>query len=265
MSLLIDHQTLGADVVEQATRLPQEAPPKPPKLRPSRPLSSFVKISTLTGLGFFVILFAAEHAAPSPWKPSTVIGAFGGKEKYAQMLASLEADRALVAMQEQEKGRALQETEILRANQERLTRAYQAEYDRGTELIKAGAAATQQLLQSVTKARLDGLSGKAENANMADRAGMFCSLVELFSGNSVCSQQAHAYAAGQRGDAQAEIIGSWKRANAELSHIAMTWAEGLPDPLQLIEQAGRQGPQNLTVPPRSPIPPRPDRAPSQES
>jgi hypothetical protein len=145
MSLLIDHQTLGADVVEQSARLPQETPPKPPKLRPSRPLSSFVKVSTLTGLGFFAVLFAAEHAAPSPWKPSTVIGAFGGNEKSAQMLASLEADRALVAMQEQEKGRALQETEILRANQERLTRAYQAEYDRGTELIKAGAAAAQQL------------------------------------------------------------------------------------------------------------------------
>jgi len=120
MSLLIDHQTLGADVVEQSARLPQETPPKPPKLRPSRPLSSFVKVSTLTGLGFFLVLFVAEHAAPSPWKPSTVIGAFGGNEKSAQMLASLEADRALVAMQEQEKARALQEAEILRANQERL-------------------------------------------------------------------------------------------------------------------------------------------------
>ena len=265
MSLLIDHQTLGADVVEQSARLPQETPPKPPKLRPSRPLSSLVKVSTLSGLGFFVVLFAAEHAAPSPWKPSTVIGAFGGNEKSAQMLASLEADRALVAMQEQEKGRALQETEILRANQERLTRAYQAEYDRGTELIKAGAAAAQTLLQNVTKARLDGLTGKAENANMADRAGMFCSLIEMLSGNSVCSEQAHTYAAGQRGDAQAEIIGSWKRANAELSHIALTWAEGLPDPLQLIQQAARQGGPTFTVPPRSPTPPRPDRAPSQES
>jgi len=265
MSLLIDHQTLGADVVEQSARLPQETPPKPPKLRPSRPLSSFVKVSTLSGLAFFFVLFAAEHAAPSPWKPSTVIGAFGGNEKSAQMLASLEADRSLVAMQEQEKGRALQEVEILRANQERLTRAYQAEYDRGTELIKAGAAAAQTLLQNVTKARLDGLTGKAENANMADRAGMFCSFLEMLSGNSVCSQQAHTYAAGQRGDAQAEIIGSWKRANAELSHIALTWAEGLPDPLQLIEQAARQSSPNFTVPPLSPTPPRPDRAPSQES
>ena len=120
-------------------------------------------------------------------------------------------------------------------------------------------------MQNVTKARLDGLSGKAENANMADRAGMFCSLIEMLSGNSVCSEQAHAYAAGQRGDAQAEIIGSWKRANAELSHIALTWAEGLPDPLQLIQQAARQGGPTFTVPPRSPTPPSPDRAPSQES
>lgn len=265
MSLLIDHQTLGADALSPAPGLPQPASPPPPKRRPSRPLSSLVKGSFVTGIVFFLALFVAEHAAPSPWKPSTLIGAFGGKEKAAEMLASLEAARALVAMQEQEKGRALQETEILRANQERLTRAYQAEYERGTELIKAGAAAAQQALQHITMARLEGLRGKAENANMADRAGMLCSFLELLSGNSVCSEQAHAYAAAQRADAQAEIIASFKRANAELSHIALTWAEGLPDPMHLIEQAARQGPPIFTVPPRSPIPPRPDQAPRQES
>jgi hypothetical protein len=173
MSLLIDHQTLGADVVEQSARLPQETPPKPPKLRPSRPLSSLVKVSTLTGLGFFLVLFVAEHTAPSPWKPSTVIGAFGGNEKSAQMLASLEADRALVAMQEQEKARALQEAEILRANQERLTRAYQAEYDRGTELIKAGAAAAQTLLQTSPKPAWTGSAARPRTPTW--RIGRGCS------------------------------------------------------------------------------------------
>lgn len=265
MSLLIDHDTLGAQVLEQAASPPQEAPPKPPPQRSSRAPASFIKISTLAGLGFLLTLFAAEHAAPSQWKPSTVIGAFGGKEKTAEMLASLDADRALVAMQEQERSRAQQEVEVMRANQARLTLAYQVEYERGSELIKAGANATLQLLQSVTVARLDGLKGKAQNANTADRAGFVCSLFEALSGDSLCSQDAYNYASTQRGDAQAEIIAAWKQANAELSHIARTWAEGLPDPLEFIEIANRQASQPFTVPPRAPVPPRPDRAPPQAS
>jgi hypothetical protein len=265
MSLMIDHQTLGAEALEQTPRSSPESAPRPPAPPPSRPLFSFVKLSTVTVVVFFLTLVIAEHAAPSQWRPSTVIGAFGGKEKTAEMLASLDADRALVAMQEQEKARAMQEIELFRANQDRLTRAYQAEYDRGTELIRAGAMAAQEILRASTMAKIEALRGKAENSNLADRIGAACSFLEMLSGNSVCSQEAHSYAAVQRGDMQAEIIGAWKRSQGEIIQIARSWADGLPDPLHLIQQAQSQAPASFTVPPRAPTPLRPDRPQPQPS
>jgi hypothetical protein len=255
VSLMIDPDKLGTELVPQSKQLPQEPPPIG---RLKRRPASLAKLSAFAGIGFFVLLFAAEHTAATPWRPSTMIGAFGGKEKTAEMMASLEAARALTAMQEQEKARAQQEVEVLRANQDRLTRAYQAEYDRGTELIRAGAAAAQEVLKASTMAKVHALQGKMANANLGNQASMWCKLMGLFGGPD-CSEATESYAADQRASIQREIIGGWKEANAEISQLARTWADGLPDPLELIDQAKRQG-QPFNPLPRAPAPPRPDLA-----
>lgn len=261
MSLMIDSKTLGVEATEQAaSRLPvEQPPPRPVRTRRGR-VGSMVKVSMITGVGCVGALFAAEHLGPPEWKPSTMIGAFGGKEQTAQILASLEAARAMTAMQEEEKARALQEVEVLRANQDRLTRAYQAEFDRGTELIRAGAAAAQEVLRASTMAKMKALSGKASTANQADVFAGLCTLGAALFQTPDCSRDASNYAAVQRSEIQTEIIEGWKQAQGQINQIARSWADGLPDPLDLIAKAQAQG-QAFTPKPRAPVPPRPDLGP----
>jgi hypothetical protein len=254
VSLHIDHEKLGAHHSGPAGRSPPS--PTPPKQRGA---VSTVTISSLSVIGLIILVIVIEHLAPGKWKPSTYIGAFGGKKQTVEILESFEATRALVAMQEEERARAMMEIEQYRAAQQRLTLAYQVEFERGNEMIRAGAAAAQEILRNATMAKMEGMKGRLAVSSKKDEWGMLCDLGNFLFQTPDCGDKLRLSAENDRNAMQAEIINGWKSANAQIAGMARDWAAGLLTPAELITEAKTGNPQ-LFVAPRNPLPPNPYRS-----
>jgi len=264
MSIHLDHQTLGNGSLQAGPAHPVPVKPDLPRLSPVARVvrGTFVMLSSTAVVGVLVIggVVAAEHFAPTDWRPSTLLGAFGGRKESAQMLASLDAARAMTAMQKQEEARALQEVEVLRANNERVTQAYGQLYQRGTVLAQQWGAAATDTLKMNTMAKVEGLRGTFENSATKDRLGMWCDGFDILmqlggSRPSGCGDQLRASAANDRANAQAEIIRDFKSQSALIATSLRDWAQGLPDPAEVVAYQNRIG---QTVPTaRAPVPPAP--------
>lgn len=264
MSIHLDHQTLGNGTLQAGPAYPPPVKPEPPRggavarfVRGSVVvLSSTVVLAILMILGVVI----AEHFAPAGWRPSTLLGAFGGRKESAQMLASLDAARAMTAMQKQEEARALQEVEVVRANNERVTQAYVQLYQRGTVLAQQWGAAATDTLKMNTMAKIEGLRGTFENSATKDRLGMWCDGLDLLmqlggSQASGCGNQLRASAANDRANAQAEIVQDFKAQSAIIATSLRDWSQGLPDPAEVVAFQNKVG---QTVPAaRAPAPPAP--------
>jgi hypothetical protein len=257
MSLLLDHNKLGGGPRESNVSPPSPSAPVQPK-KP-RAWVSAIKVSSLSGLAVIILLVVVEQVAPARWKPSTYIGAFGGKVETVKTLESLDAFRAMTAMQEEERARGLQEVEQLRAAQERLTLAYRVEFERGNDLIRAGAAAAQQFLAQATEAKAKGMEGRFRVSAMKDEWGNLCDLGNFLFKTPNCGPKLRESAEADRNAMQAEIIEGWKSANAQIVGMAQTWAAGLVRPDELITESRLSG-SRLYAAPREPIPPNPYRS-----
>jgi len=262
MSLLLDPDRLGSETRTESKKLSDQfhylsSRPKPEE---KRNWASSLKVSGLSVAALAVLMIGAEHIAPAGWKPSTFIGAFGGKVQTVEILESIDAVRALTAVQEQERARGMQEVEQLRAAQERLTLAYRVEFERGNELIRAGANAAQQLLASVIDAKMRGMDGGLRGAAIKDSFGIWCDFGNIAFQTPDCGPQLRASARADRDAIQAELIESWISAQERIVGIAQSWAAGLLSPQDLIAEMQQNTP-HLYAAPREPIPPNPYRTP----
>lgn len=247
MSLILNHATLGQNETLSELRLVNddvkpvalEARSKPGRALatvPRRGLGATLKLFSCTGLIVLVTLFGFEHLAPPQWKPSTVIGAFDGKTQTASMLSALAAFRATNAAQQEEIARGQQNVEFMRSAQQRLTLSYQAEYERGQELIRAGAVSAQEMLRLAAEARIRGLEGKLWNAVIADKVAGACTFLALF-GAPDCASAPARWAEEQRNSALGEIMGAWRHNHAQVAAFAQSWANGLMTPAEFIANA----------------------------
>ena len=254
MSIHLDHQSLGT----QGLARPLTAvPAAPTPIRPSfkRKAWTAVKTSTVVGVGLVVGAIAAERLAPIEWRPSTFIGAFAGREEAARILTAIEAKRAEVAMQQEEAARAQQEVIVIQANNERVTRAYDALFQRGNLLAQQWADGAKHILMLDTQNKLRALEGRAEVSATKDKVAMWCDLAGLLVPNVTCGDDLRRSAYNDRSAMSAEIIANYKRQSALIASSLQDWAQGLPDPAQVV--AYKHKIEQLHPTPRAPIPPAP--------
>ena len=263
MSIHLDHQTLGASLFQpapanQPAMGPQGQPPRPP--RSSMKTATRVIITALTssfvvGLALIVGGVAAERLAPMEWRPSTLIGAFAGREEAARILTSIAAKRAEFAMQQEETARAQQEVIVVQANNERVTKAYEALYQRGNMLAQQWAEGAKQTLIIDAQGKLEGLKGRAEISQTKDKLAMFCDLATFFNPEMNCGDPLRASAKNDRGAMSAEIVANFKAQSAIIATSLQDWAQGIPDPAQLVVYKNKI--EQLHPLPRVPVPPAP--------
>ena len=263
MSIHLDHQTLGSGVLQPGpANLPAMGPQGQP-LRPRRsPLKTAARFtmtaitsSLVVGLGLVVVGVAAERLAPMEWRPSTLIGAFAGREEAARILTSIEAKRAEFAMQQEETARAQQEVVVVQANNERVTKAYEALYQRGNMLAQQWAEGAKQTLILDTQGKLEALRGRAEVSQTKDKFAMWCDIGSLFSPDINCGDTLRASAKSDRGAMSAEIVANFKAQSAIIATSLQDWSQGIPDPAQLVVYKNKI--EQLHPLPRAPVPPGP--------
>lgn len=217
-----------------------------------------LRASAVAVVVLFGTLFVVERFAAPEWKPSALIGTFGGNQEYAHTLASLDAHRAKVAVEQQEAARAQQEINALVAANQRVTEAYSALYQRGNLMAQAWANAAQQQLGLAMQARLEGLRGQVSNAGAKDRFAMLCEGLAIFmrEASPYCTQLRDS-AREDRASVEADIDAAFTRQSAFIATKLRTWSNGLPDPAELMAQRAAAQEQALQAAPRAPVPPMP--------
>lgn len=259
MTLHLDPDKLGTSFL-QPGHVPQPVQtvsPPPPRASVGR---SILKTSGLVTLALFGGLFILERLAPLDWRPSTMIGAFSGREQSAQILSAIEAKRAEIAVAQEEAARAQQEILVLQANNERVTKAYEALYQRGNIMAAQWAEGAKQTLMMNTQAKIEGLRGRIANSADKDRWGMLCDgmdlLIALGNGRATgCGDQLRASARDDRQAMQAEIIADYKAQSQAIASTLRDWAQGLDDPASVV--AAKHHIDGLIPKPRALVPPPP--------
>lgn len=256
MSINLNHETLGAGAFRPGA--PPPSPARPPgKLARTLRGTAMVLSSTFV-VGAIVVV--AEHVAPIDWRPSTMIGAFGGRQESARILASLDSARAMVAMQKEEEARAAQEVEALRANNERISQAYGQLFQRGTMLANHWAEGAKQTLLLNSQAKIEALKGRAEASSMKDTFGMLCDgldiLLMMGEGQATgCGDMLRKSARNDRVTMQTEIVEDYKAQSVNIATSLRDWAQGLPDPAEMVAAQNKIG--QATPEQRAPVPPAP--------
>lgn len=202
-----------------------------------------------------VVLFAAERLGPIDWRPSTVIGAFAGHEQAAQLLTAIDAKRAEFAMEQEETARAQQEVLVVQANNERITKAYEALYQRGNLLAQEWARGATQILVLDTQGKLEALRGRAEVSARKDNLGFWCDVGNIFVSGQLPCDSLRQSAQSDRSAMSAEVISNYKTQSAFIASSLQDWAQGLPDPAQLVAAQYKIG--QVYPLPRLPVPPAP--------
>lgn len=222
--------------------------------------AALLKTALVSILGAGAIMLTVEAVAPVEWRPSTLLGTFGGREQAAVILTSLEARRAEVAMQQEEAARAQQEIIVIQANNERVTQAYAALFQRGNTMAQAWAQATSQALLLETQNRIRALEGQAQNSATKDSWAMAADAFTWIGaalGVKVpdFGEPLRSSARNDRESMTAEIVANYKRQSAIIASSLRDWSQGLPDPAELIAAKARI--DQLYPTPRLPAPPAP--------
>lgn len=212
-------------------------------LSPVKSTFSTVGRILTTGIAVSILSLAvvgtAEHFAPMAWRPSTLLGAFGGREDSAKILASLDAARAMHAMQQQEAQRALQETAVVQANNQRISEAYSSLYQRGNMYAQSWANSAQNALQATLNLRMASLEGMATVSGKKHELGFWADGLDFLleaSGNRSLGlgDQLRSSARRDREAAEAELMAGFQRQSAIVATSLRDWAQGLPDPAQVV-------------------------------
>lgn len=197
-------------------------------------LGIFIKSGVMLPAFMMVVAVGAEHFAASEWKPSSMIGAFGGNKQSAEVLTAIEAQRALFAAQETEKARAQQLITATQAENERVTRAYQALYERANMMATTWAETAKETLALTMRSRYDGLRGQLANSYTKDRLAMGCDFFSMFDPSITCGDTLRESAYNDREAAVREITASYKRQLEEISATYAAWSQGVPDPATVV-------------------------------
>lgn len=265
MSLHLDHKTLGAGAaqptplhVEPGGGLPQPIPPGRPPSRLGAIARTGLQTSAVFSLIVFGVGFVVERAAPYPWKPSTMLGAYGGNQEAAHVLTAIDAERAKIAVQQGEAARAQEEVISVQAANERATRAYDALFQRGTAQAQAWAhAATQALVMDFQTRAAVLAQGKGDVSSMKDTLSALCDVGKLFLQTPDCGDALRGSAKGDRDAMSDELIANFKRQSAAIAAALRDWSQGLPDPAALMAAQAQAVNQAMQAAPRLPVPPSP--------
>ena len=263
MSIFLDRETLGASALSSGPLSPMPAqPPQPRGFRAFARGARTVGV-TLSGLGIALLvgLVAAERFAPEEWRPSTLLGAFGGRQQAAAILSAIEAKRAEAAVLADEQGRVQQGVIALQADNDRVTKAYEALYQRGNALAQEWARGANQILALNAQHRMAALTGRAEVSSDKDKWAKWCDFASLFSTQIDCGDQLRASAYRDRQAMSEEIIRDYEDKAKRVAVAARSWAEGLYDPAQVVADLNRI--TKLHPLPTPPVPPAPFKSPSK--
>jgi hypothetical protein len=263
MSVFLDRETLGASALSSGPFSP--LPPGPPGPRPRATFTAIAKVIGAVVVGgsglLFVGLIVAERFAPEEWRPSTLLGAFGGRQQAAAILSAIEAKRAEAAVLADEQGRVQQGVIALQADNDRVTKAYEALYQRGNMLAQEWARGANQILAINAQQRMAALTGRAEVSSDKDKWAKWCDFASLFSTQIDCGDQLRASAYRDRQAMSEEIIRDYEDKAKRVAVAARSWAEGLIDPAQVVADLNRI--TKLHPLPTPPVPPAPFKSPSK--
>ena len=222
--------------------------------------AAVLKTALVSILGAGAIMLTVEAVAPVDWRPSTLIGTFGGRQEAAHILSVLAARRAEVAMQQEELARAQQETLVIQANNERVTQAYAALFQRGNMMAQAWAQATSQALLLDTQNRIRGLDGQAQNSATKDSLAMWADAARV--AGAVFGVTVPDFGTPLRDSARndrdgmtSEIVANYQRQSRIIASSLRDWSQGLPDPAELV--AAKAKIEALYPAPRLPVPQAP--------
>ena len=262
MSLQLDHKSLGSTVpIGQGSNLPVPPPPKRPPsawARAAGLLWMLFRTSAVVSMIGTVVLLGAERLAPYPWKPSTMVGAFGGNQESAHLLSAIAAKRAEVAMQAEEQARAQQEVVSLQAANERVGQAYAALYQRGVAMATAWAQAATQALLLDTQTRAAVLKeGRGDVSSSKDQLGFAADILQLFMGGPSYGDALRQSARADRDSVSDELIANYRKQSAAIAASLQDWGQGLPDPATVMAATVRPQDQTVRAAPRLPVPPSP--------
>lgn len=261
MSIFLDRETLGASALSSGPLSPMP----PPEPRGSRAFARGARTVgvTVTGLGIALLLglIVAERFAPEPWRPSTLLGAYGGRIEAARILSAIEAKRAEAAVLAEEQGRVQQAVIALQADNDRVTKAYEALYQRGNALAQAWAQGANQILALNAQARIKGNEGRIEVASDKDKWAKWCDFGRILSEQIDCGDQLRASAHRDREAISEEIIRDYEDKAKRVAVAARSWAEGLYDPAQVVADLNRI--TKLHPLPAPPVPPAPFKNPTK--
>jgi hypothetical protein len=223
----------------------------------ARGAGAAIKSSVLVGLVLVVGALGLERFGPIEWRPSTIIGTFAGREHAAKVLTAFNASRAEFAMQKEEEARAQQEVMALQADNQRVTDAYKALFDRGNLQAQTWAAGAKEALVMETQSRIGALRGRSGVSSTKDSFAMLCDLGKVFSPDIDCGDQLRQSARVDRDAMTAEIVGNFKAQSLVIAQSLNDWAQGLPDPAQLVAMKSKV--DRLHPLPRAAVPPPPIR------
>jgi hypothetical protein len=203
-------------------------------------------------------MMAAERAAPYSWKPSTLLGSYGGNSEAAHLLTGIQAQRAVFAMQQEETARAQQEVVVMQATNERFNRAYDALFQRGTAMAQQWAAgATQALvLDFQTRAQVlhEGMGGVSSSK---DSLAFLCDFGTVLFQTPACGDALRGSARQDRDSMSTELVANYKRQSLAIAQSLHDWNAGLPDPAELMVMEAAALKQATQPAPRQPVPPSP--------
>lgn len=265
MSVHLDPETLGAGVLQPVPATsPNQVAPHHSGGRPPGALrkvagaaGTIFKTSAVVGVLLVLTVLCAERLAPVEWRPSTWLGAFAGRQDAAQILTAIEARRAEFAMQKEEEARAQQEIAALQADNQRVTDAYKALFDRGNVQAQTWAAGAKEALVLETQSRIAALRGMSGVSSTKDSVAMWCDLGKVFSPDIDCGDQLRRSARVDRDAMTAEIVGNFRAQSLVIAQSLNDWAQGLPDPAQLVALKSKV--DRLHPLPRAAVPPAPIR------
>lgn len=241
MSIFLDRETLGASALSPGQLSP--LPPEPPRPRLLKTFTAaakvvgFVLLSSSVFLGICLLL--AERFAPEDWRPSTLLGAFGGRQQAAAVLSAIDAKRAEAAVIAEEQARGQQAVIALQADNDRVTKAYEALYQRGNALAQEWARGANQILSLNAQARIEWLRNRGEVSGIKDKLAMGCDFVSLFTSQIDCGDQLRASAYRDRQAMSEEIIRDYEEKVRRVVQASRSWAEGLYDPAQVVADLHR--------------------------
>ena len=264
MSVHLDPETLGAGVLQPlpaasphqvASHPPSGGRPRGVLRKVAHGVGTIFRVSLLVGLSTSLGVIALERFAPIEWRPSTWLGTFAGRHDAAQILTAIEARRAEFAMQKEEEARAQQEVMALQADNQRVTDAYKAQFDRGTAMAQTWAAGAKEALVLETQSRIGALRGRAGVSSTKDNVAMLCDLGKFFSPDIDCGDGLRASARVDRDDMTAEITANFKAQSIVIAQSLRDWSLGLPDPAELVAMKSKV--DRLHPLPRAAVPPPP--------